>query len=321
MPVTQRDLEAAAREYADVAAGAPRPGPPRARARRPHRLAGPRRPGARGERPAGRAHRDRLPGPPADDPHLPGARRRPPHRLAGHRRGEARGAGEAARRRRLDPGRPGRERRRCSSSPTRPRRGTWRRDGGAGPDFETILYGESDAVATITLNRPESLNTIVPPMPDEVEAAVERAIADPEVKVIVVRGAGRAFCAGYDFGGGFHHWDECAGHRRRVGPGQGLRRRHRARARADPEADERLAGAEAGDRPGPRLVRRGRQRLRALRRPGDRQRGRPHRHALLADVGRLPVGHVDLPARPDQGEGARADRKAAVGRRSGRGRG
>jgi enoyl-CoA hydratase len=63
-------------------------------------------------------------------------------------------------------------------------------------------------VATITLNRPERLNTIVPPMPDEFEDAVTRATLDPEVKVIVLRGAGRAFCAGYDFGGGFHHWDE-----------------------------------------------------------------------------------------------------------------
>ena len=44
----------------------------------------------------------------------------------------------------------------------------------AAREFETILYGVADAVATITLNRPESLNTIVPPMPDEVEAAVER---------------------------------------------------------------------------------------------------------------------------------------------------
>ncbi len=38
--------------------------------------------------------------------------------------------------------------------------------------FETILYAIDGAVATITLNRPEQLNTIVPPMPDEVEAAV-----------------------------------------------------------------------------------------------------------------------------------------------------
>jgi enoyl-CoA hydratase len=76
------------------------------------------------------------------------------------------------------------------------------------PNFETILYATDGPTATITLNRPERLNTIVPPMPDEVEAAVGLAIRDAGVKVVVVRGAGRAFCAGYDFGGGFHHWDE-----------------------------------------------------------------------------------------------------------------
>ena len=76
------------------------------------------------------------------------------------------------------------------------------------PDYETILYATDGPVARITLNRPEQLNTIVPPMPDEVEHAVGVATRDPEVKVIVVRGAGRAFCAGYDFGGGFHHWDQ-----------------------------------------------------------------------------------------------------------------
>jgi enoyl-CoA hydratase len=74
--------------------------------------------------------------------------------------------------------------------------------------YETILYSAEGPVATITLNRPERLNTIVPPMPDEVEHAVTGATRDPDVKVIVLRGAGRAFCAGYDFGGGFHHWDE-----------------------------------------------------------------------------------------------------------------
>jgi len=74
--------------------------------------------------------------------------------------------------------------------------------------YDTLLYAVDGPIATITLNRPEDLNTIVPPMPDEVEAAVHAAVRDPAVKVIVVRGAGRAFCAGYDFGGGFHHWDE-----------------------------------------------------------------------------------------------------------------
>jgi enoyl-CoA hydratase len=74
--------------------------------------------------------------------------------------------------------------------------------------YATILYATDGPTATVTLNRPEALNTIVPPMPDEVEDAVARATRDPDVKVIVVRGAGRSFCAGYDFGGGFHQWDE-----------------------------------------------------------------------------------------------------------------
>lgn len=74
--------------------------------------------------------------------------------------------------------------------------------------YETLIYDVDGAIATITLNRPEHLNTIVPPMPDEVEAAVAEAVRDEAVKVIVLRGAGRSFCAGYDFGGGFHHWDE-----------------------------------------------------------------------------------------------------------------
>jgi len=75
-------------------------------------------------------------------------------------------------------------------------------------EFETLLYDVEDRIATITLNRPQALNTIVPPMPEEFQAAVHAATRDADVHVIVFRGAGRAFCAGYDFGGGFHHWDE-----------------------------------------------------------------------------------------------------------------
>jgi enoyl-CoA hydratase len=74
--------------------------------------------------------------------------------------------------------------------------------------YQTLLYDTAGAIATITLNRPQRLNTIVPPMPEELEAAVHRAIGDGEIKVIVLRGAGRAFCAGFDFAGGFHHYDE-----------------------------------------------------------------------------------------------------------------
>ena len=74
--------------------------------------------------------------------------------------------------------------------------------------YETLLYDTAGAIATITLNRPQRLNTIVPPMPDELEAAVHRALGDEEIKVVVLRGAGRSFCAGFDFAGGFHHFDE-----------------------------------------------------------------------------------------------------------------
>ncbi len=75
-------------------------------------------------------------------------------------------------------------------------------------EFTTLLYDVDEAIATITLNRPDRLNTIVPPMPEEFEQAVRAATLDDEVKVIILRGAGRSFCAGYDFGGGFSHWDE-----------------------------------------------------------------------------------------------------------------
>lgn len=74
--------------------------------------------------------------------------------------------------------------------------------------YETLVYSTEDAIATITLNRPEDLNTIVPPMTDELESAVAEAVRDHSVKVIVLRGAGRAFCAGFNFGQGFHQWDD-----------------------------------------------------------------------------------------------------------------
>ncbi len=64
--------------------------------------------------------------------------------------------------------------------------------------FETLIYDAKDRVATITLNRPERLNAIERKMPGEIRAAVERADADPDVHVIVITGAGKGFCGGYD---------------------------------------------------------------------------------------------------------------------------
>ena len=58
-----------------------------------------------------------------------------------------------------------------------------------------ILY-EKDA--PITLNRPDRLNAIDEEMPRALQEAVEQANRDDEVRVIVLSGAGRAFCSGYD---------------------------------------------------------------------------------------------------------------------------
>jgi len=66
--------------------------------------------------------------------------------------------------------------------------------------YQTILYATDGPVATISLNRPERLNTIVPPMPEEIASGVDEANLDGSVKVIVLRGIGRSFCAGFDFG-------------------------------------------------------------------------------------------------------------------------
>ena len=64
--------------------------------------------------------------------------------------------------------------------------------------YTSLLYAVEDRIATITLNRPERLNAIDSKMPREIRQAVEQANDDDRVHVIVLRGAGRAFCAGYD---------------------------------------------------------------------------------------------------------------------------
>jgi enoyl-CoA hydratase len=61
-----------------------------------------------------------------------------------------------------------------------------------------VLYEKDGRIGRITLNRPKVLNAIDAELPFELEAAVQEANGDPGVHVIVLAGAGRAFCAGYD---------------------------------------------------------------------------------------------------------------------------
>ncbi|HET8639324.1 MAG TPA: crotonase/enoyl-CoA hydratase family protein [Solirubrobacterales bacterium] len=65
-------------------------------------------------------------------------------------------------------------------------------------DLQTLTYEAGDRVARITLNRPGRGNGIVPRMPAEISACVERANLDPAVHAIALAGAGSGFCGGYD---------------------------------------------------------------------------------------------------------------------------
>jgi len=77
--------------------------------------------------------------------------------------------------------------------------------------YETILYETEGRLAVITLNRPEKFNTIRPPMPDELANALAKANADNEVRVIILQGSGKAFCAGFDFSGDLEHFSGWGG--------------------------------------------------------------------------------------------------------------
>lgn len=74
--------------------------------------------------------------------------------------------------------------------------------------YTTITYEKKgEHVAVITLNRPDKFNTIRPPMPDEIESAISEANRDREVRVILLQGAGKSFCGGFDFSDGLEHFD------------------------------------------------------------------------------------------------------------------
>ena len=68
--------------------------------------------------------------------------------------------------------------------------------------YEGLLYAVEDGIATITLNRPEAMNALTPKMEADLHRAFDDADTDRAVRVIILTGAGAAFSAGYDQGGG-----------------------------------------------------------------------------------------------------------------------
>src|SRR5512139_1664333 len=67
-----------------------------------------------------------------------------------------------------------------------------------GHSFETVRLDVADGVATLTLNRPDRLNSFTTAMHGEVRAAIDAVVRNPEVRCFVLTGAGRGFCAGQD---------------------------------------------------------------------------------------------------------------------------
>ena len=68
----------------------------------------------------------------------------------------------------------------------------------AAPEDSSVLYMEHGAVAQVTLNRPDALNSFTRQMHRDLWAALDRAEANPVVRALVITGAGRGFCAGAD---------------------------------------------------------------------------------------------------------------------------
>ena len=64
--------------------------------------------------------------------------------------------------------------------------------------FDTIFYETDGPLATVTLNRPDKLNAINAAMVADLDAALDQAEADDQIKAIILAGAGRAFSAGFD---------------------------------------------------------------------------------------------------------------------------
>ena len=64
--------------------------------------------------------------------------------------------------------------------------------------YKCLIYEEKDNIATLTLNRPERLNALGDTLREDLHHAIERASDDPNIRAIILTGAGRGFCSGGD---------------------------------------------------------------------------------------------------------------------------
>jgi enoyl-CoA hydratase/carnithine racemase len=102
--------------------------------------------------------------------------------------------------------------------------------------YRAIRYEVDGGVATITLERPDRLNAFTTRMALELLDALDRVDADPDVRALVVTGAGRAFCAGADLSGGSESFDP-ASLPGAAGSGGAGRRGSTVRRELDPRRD------------------------------------------------------------------------------------
>ena len=65
-------------------------------------------------------------------------------------------------------------------------------------EFKSLILTKEASIATITLNRPDKLNSLTVQMLSEFSSAIDHVAKDDEVRVLIITGAGRAFCAGAD---------------------------------------------------------------------------------------------------------------------------
>jgi enoyl-CoA hydratase/carnithine racemase len=90
--------------------------------------------------------------------------------------------------------------------------------------YKHILFDIEDGVATVTFNRPDKMNAFHFPLGAELGRAYARCDEDDAVRVVILTGAGKAFCAGADMGGGGKTFDDVEGGKRAADSGARERR-------------------------------------------------------------------------------------------------